>query len=467
MHSRLFIIERPPFLFSRLVRTLEIGEERYACKTVEWESFDPKCIAGESNDVVVPVLPAENEAVVEFLRRLRQEPVTSPTLAVLPPEPPAEMVECVAAGVDDYVFWPVRSAEWRHRLARLLGLGRAHTSSVRDLLRAELGLTQLVGNDPAFLRCIERIPLLARAGATVLILGETGTGKELCARAIHHLSRRSRNPFISVECGAIPDHLFENEMFGHARGAFTDAREDQKGLAAMAEGGTLFLDEIDGLSPAAQAKLLRFLQDRIYKPLGADRLVSADVLIIAASNCSLEERVRRREFRSDLFFRLNVMRLELPPLRERRMDIPLLAQHLYEDFAGRREAGEKVFSPQALSLLMAHDWPGNIRELSNVVQRAAVLAEGTTILPRHVVLSSSRDVHPPPACKYRDARAWVIASFERQYLESLLEAHRGNVTRAAVAAGKDRRALGRLLKKHGIQASRWAARDFFDPQAGQ
>ena len=202
--------------------------------------------------------------------------------------------------------------------------------AVLDKLNRDIALAKFVGQDRAFLAVVQRIPLVASAPNPVLILGETGTGKELCARAIHHLSERRRAPFIPVDCGVLPDHLLENELFGHVRGAFTDAHSHQRGLVGMAKGGTLFLDEIDSLSAAAQKKLLRLLEENTFKPLGADHFECADVRIVAATNASLEQLVGEKRFRADLYFRLNVLRLLMPALRHRRSDIPRLAQHFVQ-----------------------------------------------------------------------------------------------------------------------------------------
>jgi DNA-binding NtrC family response regulator len=290
---------------------------------------------------------------------------------------------------------------------------------------------------------------VARSGAPLLITGETGTGKELCARAVHHLSCRRDFPFIPVDCSAMPDQLFENEVFGHVRGAFTDAHSEQKGLVAMAEKGTLFLDEIDSLSLPAQAKLLRFLQERAYKPLGADRFVRADVHVMTATNQDLEPSVQDGRFRRDLYFRLNVIELQLPPLRERRTDVELLANHFIRSFTAP-ETGGKRLSAAALRKLVLHEWPGNVRELSNVIQRAFVFCESAQILPWHISFPGTATASDVLEEDFRRARRRAVESFERGFVEESLRKHHGNVTRAALDAGKDRRAFGRLVKKYRI-----------------
>ena len=324
------------------------------------------------------------------------------------------------------------------------------TEAVSQRLTTKLALRSLVGEDPAFLAAVAKIPLVARVESPVLILGETGTGKELCARAIHHLSGRRHAPFIPVDCSALPDHLLENELFGHVRGAFTDAHRDQGGLVAMAEKGTLFLDEIDSLSPGSQGKLLRLLQERTYKPLGADRFARADIRIVAATNLDLEDLVRRKAFRSDLYFRLNVLTLTLPPLRERRRDIALLARSFVERIATDAGVEPKTLAPESLAGLCRASWPGNVRELSNVIQRAMVFCPGSVIRPEHLGLPPELPQESEPAGGFREARARMLASFERAYVESLLRKHEGNVTHSAREAGQDRRTFGRLIKKYRI-----------------
>jgi DNA-binding NtrC family response regulator len=331
----------------------------------------------------------------------------------------------------------------------MLATGEATDSASRRLTE-KLALASLIGKDPVFLATVDKIPLVARAESPILIVGETGTWKDLCARAVHHFSRRRRSPFIPVDCGALPDHLLENELFGHVRGAFTDAHRDQMGLVAMAEGGTLFLDEVDSLALTAQAKLLRLLQERTYKPLGADRFTRADIRIIAATNVDLEELVRRKMFRADLYFRLNVLALTLPPLRERREDIALLAQRFVERLSAEERLVPKTLAPETIERLSRAPWPGNVRELCNVIQRALVFCQEPVIRPHHLALA----VEPPAACEstggFRDARTRALEAFECAYVVGLLRKHRGNVTRSAREARQDRRAFGRLIKKHRI-----------------
>jgi DNA-binding NtrC family response regulator len=239
-------------------------------------------------------------------------------------------------------------------------------------------------------------------------------------------------------------------MFGHARGAFTDAHRDQKGLIALAEGGTVFLDEVDSLSPSAQSKLLRFLQEHTYRPIGSDRFVRANINVVAATNRDLEALVRERKFRADLFFRLNVLRLLLIPLRERRDDIALLARHFLAVLSTETETPRKSLALATIHRLKHHDWPGNVRELYNVIQSATVFSEGTQILPSDILRVAPNSQSGVQGAGFREARTQAIEAFERRYVEDVLLDAGGNVTRAARVAQKDRRAFGRLIKRYNI-----------------
>jgi DNA-binding NtrC family response regulator len=313
----------------------------------------------------------------------------------------------------------------------------------------------MIGKSPAFLEIIKLIDKIAACDAPVLIEGETGTGKELAARAIHYLGPRRDRQFVPVNCGAMPDSLIENELFGHQRGAFTDAKHDHKGLVSLATWGTLFFDEIDALSPKGQVTLLRFLQDRHYRPLGAAREESANVRIIAATNANLIDLAERGQFRRDLLYRLRILSLELPALRDRAGDITLLAQNILGKCNASWSGPEKRFHPDTLACLERYTWPGNIRELENVIFRAFQFADGRDVLITALPDMGSRKVDLSRAQRrieetFNQAKAKAVAEFEKSYLWELMQDTKGNVTEAARRAGKERRCLGKLLKKHGI-----------------
>jgi len=309
----------------------------------------------------------------------------------------------------------------------------------------------MIGRSVAFQVAQAMMEKMAAFDAPVLVEGETGTGKELAARAIHYGGARRDAPFVPVNCGAIPDTLFENEFFGHRRGAFTDARDDRLGLVELARGGTLFLDEVDALSAKGQVTLLRFLQDQHFRPLGGRREEQADVRVIAASNRNLDLQVEAHEFRLDLLYRLKLLHLTLPPLRERYGDAELLAEHFVRVGAARFNRPALTFDSATLAWFAGYDWPGNIRELENLVQRGLLLAEGGVISippPRSACVPAP--AAPASLLNYRAAKSRAIAEFESRFLVELIGQTNGNVSAAARLSGTERRHLGRLLKKHRI-----------------
>jgi two-component system response regulator GlrR len=305
----------------------------------------------------------------------------------------------------------------------------------------------LIGHDNLFLKEIEKIPIIARCDSSVLVYGPTGTGKEVCVRATHLFSHRAAKPFVAINCGAVPPDLVENELFGHKHGAFTGASKEKPGLIQEAEGGSLFLDEIDSLPQIAQVKLLRFLQEKTYRPLGSTKEFKADVRVIAAMNIDPAESVKQGRLREDLFYRLNVISIELSPLRARRDDIPVLANHFIKKHAAVH--GKLVsLSPEALNTLKHYEWPGNIRELEHVIERAVIFAQEGVIgeLPQLGVTAERESL------SFKEAKQKVVQEFEKQYLSDLLAAYNGNISKAASAAKKHRRAFVHLLRKYGIES---------------
>jgi DNA-binding NtrC family response regulator len=426
------------------------ADGRCVCRTFAEEAQGGVRIDGLQL-VIAHARPNTENLASDFLARLVYDPLGIPVLAILPESANEQLRQVALEVADDFLFYPLRDGELSLRLQRILEARRGNAENVLEKLQSETGRSHLVGKHGSFLRAVESVALLAASKAPVLITGETGTGKELFAHAIHSLSDRRSGPFIPVDCGVLPEELAENELFGHSRGAFTDARTETKGLVMLADGGTLFFDEIDSLSLANQAKLLRFLQEGSFRALGAERFCRANVRVIAATNRVIEECVRQRQFRSDLYFRINVLRLHLPPLRERAGDLALLASHFLESEC---DAAEKSFSPAALRRLEKHHWPGNVRELLNVVQRAALQCPGRRITPPHISFDGAPTQPPETAGVpngFHSAKQHVIREFERSYIEKLLTSHQGNITRAAREAGKERRAFGKLVKKYGIR----------------
>ena len=319
----------------------------------------------------------------------------------------------------------------------------------------DFALLNLVGAARPFLDALELIRKFSNSDATVLIQGETGTGKEVAARAIHYLGVRRDFPFVAINCGALPEGLIESEFFGHARGAFTDAREAKQGLVGQARGGTLFLDEVEALPLRAQIALLRFLQDKEYRPIGGPTIQNANVRIIGASNAQLSTLVRQGQFRSDLLFRLNVLPLHLPALRERAGDVLLLANAFLNRLNNQSNAPPKTLDPVSCPVLSAHAWPGNVRELENLIQREFVLAADSPIIRIDAVAEDAASSCPLRSSTadeaFKVAKARAVAQFEQAYLVALLEKTRGNLSWAARISGKDRSDIARLLRKHGLQ----------------
>lgn len=401
---------------------------------------------GPGNADRVCVVVANGGHSTELIRRIRQEWPLLPLLAATESGEPVDILEWLDAGAADYVMPPFTRAALLPRLMRL-----ARDLSAREALDCEID--GLVGRSSAFRALLDRVRAVARCDGTVLIEGESGTGKELCARAIHRLSAREKHPFCAVNCGSIPRDLVENELFGHRKAAFTGASGTHAGLVGEAEGGTLFFDEVDCFGPGEQATLLRFLENGEYRPLGATRVKKANVRILAATNAQLGERARQGAFREDLFFRLDMLRVHLPPLRDRKEDIPLLARHALLIMAARFHASARSISPDAMRALIAHDWPGNVRELEHTIGRAVAFAYRDEVIgPEHLEIRDRTASAPPARTLLRDEKRRVVTEFERSQICGYLAASDGNITSAARAAGKNRRAFFELMRKHAIRA---------------
>ena len=443
--------ERGTEALAASLETLLRETNKFTCAQFEYRAESGlKPRAPGDPDVVVAILgpsPGENR---EHLFASIRESFPQRAVLVTTTEPEAlDIFPVLEMGASDFLFPPLRRAELTTRLLRQARVRRRGDSSIQDF-KEKIGLKQIIGESPVCLEELERVPRFAWCDATVLISGESGTGKEIFARAIHYLSLRANKPFVPVNCGALPEHLVESEIFGHKRGAFTGAATDQTGLIHEAEGGTIFLDEIDGLSRAAQVKLLRFLQDGEYRAVGSQQLAHADIRVVAATNADFGQLVRAGNFREDLFYRLNVLALTLPALRERRGDILLLADHILETQGALAGRPPKKLSIGALNRLLGHSWPGNVRELQNVLTRAIVLCDRATLELSDLNLPDDGVAAENPS--FRTTKSRVIQRFEHDFLEATLRAHRGNITQAARAVKKNRRAFWELLRKHGLLA---------------
>ncbi|HEX2091229.1 MAG TPA: sigma-54 dependent transcriptional regulator [Longimicrobiaceae bacterium] len=366
-------------------------------------------------------------------------------------------VRALKLGAYDYVPKPFDNEEIRavvRRAHEVLAL-RAENRRLREELGGDL--PGLLGRSPALREVARVVRRAAPTDATVLITGESGTGKEVVARAIHGESRRRGGPFVALNCSALPGELVESELFGHLKGAFTGADRDREGRFEAAGGGTLFLDEVGDLAPPAQAKLLRALEERQVTRVGANRPVAVDVRVVAATHQPLEQRVAEGSFREDLLYRLRVIHLHLPPLRERREDIPALAAHFLAEMAARHHLPPRELSERARLSLLAYDWPGNVRELRNALERATVLVEGERIEPGDLppqVAGASGTLRPVDAAlaglPFVEARERAVEAWERAFLEAALERSGGNVSAAARALGLHRQSLQKKLRQLGM-----------------
>ena len=410
-----------------------------------------KIIAKNKPLLILLVLPRGHSKSLDALFQVL-EPVTPVARIVVVVESDQEdLIELVRPNVDDFIIAPLRDSEVLVRVRRLLNQSYQE-QHMRQSLTEKLGLQQLVGQSPLFVSETSKIPVVARSEASVLITGETGTGKEMVARVIHYLSPRAGKPFVPVNCGAIPIELLENELFGHDKGAFTGASGARDGLIQEAEEGMLFLDEVNCLPLLAQVKLLRFLQSKEYRRLGSTKALTGDVRIIAASNADLEAELAAGTLRRDLYYRLNVVPIVRPPLRERGNDVLLLARHFLAQYAAKRDTPVVDFSPEAERKLLLYSWPGNVRELEHVIERVLILCTDTIIREDHIVLPNETN---PSQMSFQEMKANVISQFETSYIQSLLTVYKGNISQAAQAAQKERRTFWGLVRKHNIDVQKF------------
>jgi len=334
------------------------------------------------------------------------------------------------------------------------------------LLRENLRLQQhclddgvfenLVGKNRSMKLLYETIQMVAKTDLTVFIMGESGTGKELTARAIHNLSNRSSRSFVAVNCPTVPESILESELFGYCKGAFTHATQHKIGLFQEAHQGTIFLDEIGDISPTIQTKLLRVLQEKEIKPLGDTRTITVDVRIIASTNQNIEEKIKSGEFREDFYYRLNVLPVRLPPLREHPEDIPLIANHLVEKHCIKMDKKSKTISPELMKYFLSQRWEGNVRELENVILQGILFSKTDEISLRDVILNAPDPFHANADAQknmpYREAKEQSLKNFNKRYIGSLLRVHEGNVTKTAKQCGLERQALQQIMRRYGIRA---------------
>ncbi|MCC7386644.1 MAG: sigma-54-dependent Fis family transcriptional regulator [Deltaproteobacteria bacterium] len=412
-------------------------------------------------DVVVSDIRMPGADGFEVLRAVKAKSPATEVVLMTAYASVERAVEAMKLGAYDYVTKPFDPDETALVIARALERKRLHqqAAEVERALDLARGRHRLIGEGPAMREVYELIDRAAASEVTVLLTGETGTGKELAARAIHRASARADHPWVAINCGALPAELIESELFGYAKGAFTGASTARVGLFEEAHGGTLFLDEIGELPMPLQVKLNRVLQEREIRRLGENTPIAIDVRVIAATHRDLRAEVAAGRFRDDLFYRLHVLPIRMPPLRTRRDDIPLLAAHFLEIHGRAQRKDIEGIDPDALRALLDHAWPGNVRELENTIERALAVLRGTRItladLPEELRAQSTEapsPAEPLTRLPYREAVDRERERISRQYLTTLMRELRGNVTRAAERAGMERESLHRLLRKYGVKS---------------
>jgi DNA-binding NtrC family response regulator len=461
--SVLIVDDMPDMLkyLSRLLRkTLDV--EPYTALDAETAL---EIVAREHICVVLSDIRMPKMDGIEFLKKVKCENDSIIVVMMTAFGSIESAVQSLKLGAYDYVTKPFDEERLVHILRKALEHHRLEmkTLDLERTIKAKEAMDSLVGRSRPVMALMETIRQAARTEATVLIRGETGTGKDLTAKLLHSLSARSKQPFVAVNCPAIPENILESELFGYKKGAFTGANNDREGLFEAANRGTIFLDEIGDISPLLQAKLLRALQEKEIKPLGDNCTRKVDVRIIASTNRNLEEKIARSEFRDDLYYRLNVVSIHTPSLRDIPEDIPLVANHFLSRYCAELGVAPKRLSGDALKMLVAGRWSGNVRELQNVIKRAIIFSAGEVIgpdkfdagCPVSEAAEDCRTLQSDDPSQYKDAKKKVIDKFNVRFITHALAESGGNVSVAARNAGLERQSLQYLMKKHGIDAGRF------------
>jgi len=453
--SRILIVDDKKSMLKMLSQLLK---DDYSVQTFASAREALKELHREAADLVLTDIRMPGTDGMDLLRTIKEESPDTEVILMTAFATVEQAVEAVKAGAYNYLTKPFEPDELKIAIEKALERKqlREEAQILKEQVEQKYGFPNIVGESEAMKQAFDLARKAAESDTTVLLTGESGTGKELFARAIHYASDRHARRFVAINCGAMPKELIESELFGYVKGAFSGASKNKRGLFMEADRGTLFLDEISELDADLQVKINRAIQEREIRRVGDTEDISVDVRIVASSNRDLQEELRQGRFREDLYYRLNVFPVHLPPLRERTGDIPLLVDHFLRKFAGQEAEGYEI-SPAAMEMLMGYRWPGNVRELQNAVERAVVLSEGKAITPALFPFIESADedysleVSALLDRPYREAMDKLTAACQRQYLVGVLKNYDGNVTRAAEHAGIERESFHRLMRKCEIE----------------
>ncbi|HSF16730.1 MAG TPA: sigma-54 dependent transcriptional regulator [Vicinamibacteria bacterium] len=447
----------------RQLLEIALGKDGYRVTAAESGGAAIQLLEENAYDLVISDIKMPDMSGVEVLRHVKETDPSIPVIMVTAYASAETAVEALRLGAYDYLTKPFKVEELKTNISNALEKERLkeEVDNLKRELKHKHGLDSMLGRSPVMLELFEHLKSVAATMSTVLITGESGTGKELAARAIHVNSPRANEPFVSINCGAVPETLLESELFGHLKGSFTGATTNHKGLFEVAHRGTIFLDEIGEMSPTMQVKLLRVLQEKRIRRIGSTEEIEVDVRILAATNKDLEAGVRDKSFREDLYYRLNVIPIHLPPLRERMSDVPLLAEHSLSKAAAAMGKTVNKISEEALELLCAYDWPGNVRELENVLERAVALERTSIIMPERL---PEKIRHPGGGRGPADAApvssvfpeegldfGEKVASLEKELLSSAMERASGVQTKAAKLLKMNLRSFRYLLSKYNLR----------------
>ena len=453
MAGYILIVDDEPSICEALEGIL--ADEGYQARSVADGPSALRAVEAEAPELVLLDVWLPGMDGLEVLRRLKHSHPALPVVMISGHGTIETAVKATRLGAFDFIEKPLDMDKILLVVRNALEMRRLEEEN--RLLRAGQRPPRIVGNSPAINQLKQAIEKVASTEATVLITGENGTGKELVARTIHELSPRASRPFVAVNCAAIPEGLIESELFGHEKGAFTGATTRKKGKFDLAHTGTIFLDEIGDMSLPAQAKVLRILEQRRFERVGGEKTIEVDVRVLAATNKDLTAEIAAGRFRQDLFYRLNVIPIRVPALRERPQDIPLLVEHFARELAAKAHTPPKRFTPQAIRLMQAYHWPGNVRQLRNLVEQLLILVPDEEITPAHLPpeiagVATGAGVLPPELLvpDFKRARA----NFERLYLSQMLRVHGGNISQTAEAIGLERSHLHKKLKALGLGGGR-------------